>query len=180
MTAHPVPSDFDARTNATFEALMWALSRPGQIRSLPGPGPGLAHVIDALIDRECAVFCDTPALSAHAIQTGASAVAIGAADHVFLANPLTPALLRDLRLGSDLHPEEGATLIVAAQLDAGVPVRLTGPGVEGHVDVRLGGFPPELWPLRAQIMRYPMGFEMFLIDGARVLGLPRSTFVEVL
>ena len=29
-------------------------------------------------------------------------------------------------------------------------------------------------------MRYPMGFEIFLVDGARILGVPRSTVVEVL
>jgi alpha-D-ribose 1-methylphosphonate 5-triphosphate synthase subunit PhnH len=29
-------------------------------------------------------------------------------------------------------------------------------------------------------MRYPMGFEVFLVDGDRVLGLPRTTAVEVI
>lgn len=178
MTAHPTPSDFDTQTNATYDALMWALSRPGLFRSLPGSG--LAQIIDALIDRECAVFCDTPDLTAHAVRAGADPVGVGAADHVFLTQPLAFNLLHDLRLGSDLHPEDGATLVAFAKFGEGHALRLTGPGVEGHVDVKIGGLPAEVWQLRAQIMRYPMGFEMFLIDGARVLGLPRSTRIEVL
>jgi alpha-D-ribose 1-methylphosphonate 5-triphosphate synthase subunit PhnH len=107
-------------------------------------------------------------------------VGLGAADHVFLSHPLTVNLLHDLRLGSDLHPEDGATLVVTAKIGEGDALRLTGPGVDGQVDVTIGGVPKQVWQVRAQIMRYPMGFEMFVIDGARVLGLPRSTRIEVL
>jgi alpha-D-ribose 1-methylphosphonate 5-triphosphate synthase subunit PhnH len=89
-------------------------------------------------------------------------------------------MLRDLRQGSDLHPEEGATLVLAATLGEGQALRLTGPGVDGLVDVKIGGLPDGFWDMRRDVMRYPMGFEIFLIDGARVLGLPRSTAVEVL
>lgn len=34
----PVPDAFEVRTNATFEALLWALSRPGTLQDLPAPG----------------------------------------------------------------------------------------------------------------------------------------------
>ena len=85
MTAHPVPSDFEARTNATYEALMWALSRPGLIRHMPDAGQ--AGVIEALLDRECKVHCADPALAPIVARTGAALVAPDNADHLFFNKP---------------------------------------------------------------------------------------------
>lgn len=178
MQTAPVPSEFETRTNATYDALMWALSRPGLIRDLPAPGA--EGLIDALIDRECAVHAGSPDLCAYAAQTGAAIVPLAKADHVILPDAQTPAMLRDLRQGSDMHPEEGATLILMATLGTGQALRLTGPGVDGHIDVRVDGLADGFWQMRRDVMRYPMGFEIFLIDGSRVMGLPRSTTVEVL
>lgn len=178
MQTAPVPSEFETRTNATYDALMWALSRPGVIRDLPAPG--VEGLIDALIDRECAVHAGSPALCAYAARTGAAIVALAKADHVILPADQTPAMLRALRQGSDLHPEDGATLILEATLGTGQALRLTGPGVDGQIDVRVAGLCDGFWQMRRDVMRYPIGFEIFLIDGSRVMGLPRSTTVEVL
>jgi alpha-D-ribose 1-methylphosphonate 5-triphosphate synthase subunit PhnH len=178
MPAHPVPSDAEARSNATFEALMWALARPGLIRDLPCPGQ--EQIVEALIDRESAVHCVDPALASAVARTGAASVGPEAAGHVFAGVLDTAAILRSLRCGSDLYPDEGATLVAAANLGGGAAVRLTGPGIDGSVALTIGGLPDGFWQIRAEVMRYPMGFEVFLIDGARVLGLPRSTRVEVL
>ncbi|MBQ2259766.1 MAG: phosphonate C-P lyase system protein PhnH [Loktanella sp.] len=178
MTAPPTPSDFEAETNATYAALMWALSRPGLIGHLPGTGQ--AQIITALIDRESAVHCTDPALAAFAARAGAALVDMDAADHVFARDLAQADLLRDLRCGSDLYPEDGATLVINADLSVGTALRLTGPGIDGAVDLSIGGLPDGFWAERARIMRYPMGFEIFLIDGSRVLGLPRSTQIEVL
>lgn len=177
MQAIPVPSPAETLANATFEALMWALSRPGLSRDLPQPGH--AALVEALIDRECAVFCEDPALAQQVARTGAALVDLPRADHVFLTTPDT-ALLRQLRMGSDLHPEAGATLVLPVTLDRGQRLRLTGPGVDGAVDIRVDGLPEGFWAERAHVMRYPMGFDLFLTDGPRVLGVPRSTKAEVL
>ncbi len=177
MSLHPTPSEFEARTNATYAALMWALSRPGLVRDLPGTGQ--AQIAEALIDRECAVHCNDPELAAHCARAGAQLVAPAEADHVFLDGAVTPGLVESLRCGSDLYPEDGATLIVDADLTSGAPLRLTGPGIDGALTVTVGGLPDGFWADRARAARYPMGFELFLLDGARVMGLPRSTKVEV-
>lgn len=58
--ATPQPDAFEIRTNATFEALMWALSRLGSLQHLPSPD--VATIGEALIDRECRVFSDDPGL----------------------------------------------------------------------------------------------------------------------
>lgn len=178
MTAHPTPSEFESRTNATYSALMWALSRPGVICDLPEHGQ--AQIIAALIDRESAVHCTDAALSRVIARTGAEIVEMDAADHVFAESLPEAGWLGRLCCGSDLYPEDGATLVLTADLSGGVPVRLTGPGVDGAVVVTVGGIPDGFWSERTRIMRYPMGFELFLIDGHRVLGVPRSTQVEVL
>ncbi|MEO1538133.1 MAG: phosphonate C-P lyase system protein PhnH [Pseudomonadota bacterium] len=175
---HPQPSDFETLTNATFDALMWALSRPGLLRQLPEPG--MAGMVDALIDRECRVFAASEALELRAARSGAEIVDVAEADHVFIDAISDLGLLDQLSLGSDLYPETGATLVMPAQFGGGSALRLTGPGVDGEVIVRVDGLYPAFWEKRRNVMRYPMGFELFLIDGDRVLGLPRSTNVEVL
>ncbi len=155
---------------------MWALSRPGLIRELPDPGQ--AGTVEALIDRECRVFCADPALDPAVARSGATPVAAELADHLFYDTLPGLACLAQINLGSDLYPETGATLVCAATLGHGTRLRLTGPGCNGAVDVAIDGLPAGFWETRARLMRYPMGFELFLIDGPRVLGVPRSCQVE--
>ncbi len=173
---HPQPSEHEVGSNATFEALMWALSRPGQIRRLPEPGP--EGIVDALIDRECRVFASDEKTVARAARAGAEIVAPNEADHVFAGDLSDASLLTRVPLGSDLHPENGATLVVNATFGTGEKLRLSGSGVDGAVTIAIGGLPSDFWARRRAVSRYPMGFELFLIDGHQVLGIPRSTQVE--
>lgn len=178
MTAHPTPTEFETRSNATYEALMWALSRPGLPRHLPAHG--MTQIIDALIDRECAVHCADLVHSQVAEASGATQSTLDNADHVFIENLTNAELLKQLRCGSDLYPEDGATLICGGRMGGGQRLRLTGPGCNGPVEIEIAGLPEGFWQTRAQVMRYPMGFEVFLVDGDKILGIPRSTLVEVL
>ncbi|MEM9474244.1 MAG: phosphonate C-P lyase system protein PhnH [Pseudomonadota bacterium] len=172
--ASPSPSPAELRSNAAFEALLWALSRPGQLRALGGEGA----IVEALIDRECTVYATDPAVARGAERLGAALVGAGEADYVFAGALPSTALLGELKQGSDLHPEGGATLILAAGFMAGDRLRLSGPGVDGALSVTVGGVPAGFWARRTQLMRYPMGFDIFLCDGAQVMGVPRSTAVE--
>jgi len=176
----PLPDAFETRTNATFEALMWALSRPGTAQTLPAPGAG--GVVEALIDRECRVYCDDPALADLVSATGAALVDAAHADHAFLslADAAGLRVLDQIQIGSALYPDAGATVVAPARLGEGPRLRLTGPGIETAAEVRLGGLAPDLWARRAARCRYPTGFDLFLICGAVVIGLPRSTAIEVL
>lgn len=177
MIAHPLPSVLETRCNAAFKAVMWALSRPGVVRDLPEPGMG--QILEALIDRECAVHCADPMLADMAARRGAIAVAIEEADHVFVAD-IMEDLPGRLRRGSDLYPEDGATLIAPAILGHGSRLRLSGPGVNGDLVIAVGGILAGFWQCRTRETRYPTGFEILLIDGVRLLGVPRTTMVEVL
>lgn len=176
----PVPDAFETRTNATFEAMMWALSRPGTVQLLPSPG--MAGIAEALVDRECRVFCDDVALAERVASFGAARVAVGLADHAFLSLSEGAGLerLAQVPVGSDLYPDAGATVVAAARFGTGQAVRLTGPGIETRADIAVDGLAEGLWRLRAARCRYPAGFDLFLICGSSVIGLPRSTRIEVL
>jgi alpha-D-ribose 1-methylphosphonate 5-triphosphate synthase subunit PhnH len=177
LAATPIPDAFETRTNAAFEALMWALSRPGTVQSLPEPG--IAGIAEALIDRECRVFCDDPALTVQIAAFGAALVPVALADHAFLS-VLDCDRLAQVPVGSDLYPDAGATVLAPAQFGSGQRLRLTGPGIETSLEISIAGVEAGVWPLRAARCRYPAGFDLFFIDGAQVLGVPRSTTIEVL
>ncbi len=176
----PVRNTSEARANATYEALMWALARPGKIRHLPDTDS--FALAEALVDRECRVFASDARLAERTAATGACLTPAGEADHAFLAleTPAGLAALRELPTGSPMYPDDGATVFASAEIGSGRGLRLSGPGVEGEVEIQIGGIPDEVWAIRSARCLYPTGFELFLIDGDRVIGLPRSTMIEVL
>jgi alpha-D-ribose 1-methylphosphonate 5-triphosphate synthase subunit PhnH len=178
LTAVPMPDAFETRTNATFEALMWALSRPGTVQNLPAPG--MTGIAEALLDRECRVFCDDPALADRIATFGAAQVALPLADHCFFSLDSGLDRLAQVAVGSALYPDDGATLVAEARFGTGQRLRLTGPGIETFVEVALDRIAPGFWAMRAALCHYPAGFDLFLICGAQVIGLPRSTTIEVL
>ncbi|MBO6776535.1 MAG: phosphonate C-P lyase system protein PhnH [Marinibacterium sp.] len=176
MLAPPAPSLAETRDNIAFDALLWALSRPGLPRDLPEPGEG--SIITALLDRECLVYSADPLLMPEIMRTGAELADIGKADHVFLGAMTTSDSLADIAIGSDYYPDDGATVIIRASIGSGPAIGLVGPGVDGVVTPQLDGLPDGFWKARAARLRYPMGFDLFFVDGARVVGVPRSTTIE--
>jgi alpha-D-ribose 1-methylphosphonate 5-triphosphate synthase subunit PhnH len=171
-----LPDAAETRCNTVFEALMWAMARPGQVRDMGEPG--LAPVIEALIDRECVVHTDSATLSQLVASTGATPGTIEMADHLFHESLDIEALV-SVRCGSALYPDDGATVVLQAAHGSGARVRLSGPGVDGACDITLA-VPPAFWSLRAMLCAYPEGFDLLLVDARAVIGIPRSTHVEVL
>lgn len=175
-----LPTDEDMRTNATFDALMWALARPGRLQSLPFPG--LLALAESLLDRECSFFCSDARLKAEIAGTGANAVALHQAEYVFapIAEHADISPLSAMLSGNLLYPDASATIFAEAQIGSGTRLRLTGPGVNGSIDIAIGGVHPDFWALRAEAIRYPLGWDIYLTDGANLIGIPRSTKIEVL
>lgn len=176
----PLRGEDEIRDNAAFEAILWALSRPGDVRHLPEPGP--RTILLALIDRECRVHADDPVIAGLAVQTGATLAPLHEACHVFLQlNPgADAARLAALKTGSALYPDEGATVVTEARLGEGQRLRLSGPGIETTREIAVAGLPQGFFALRNDLCRYPLGFDLFIADGSKVMGLPRSTRIEVL
>ncbi len=175
----PLPDAAEARDNATFAAILAALSRPGTVHRMPEPGP--APLVEALLDRECRAWADTAPVEAMIRDSGATVVPFELAGHLFLKLDTDAALARLARaaVGDPLYPDEGATVVVPARIGEGPELRLSGPGVDGTARLRAGGLHPGLWPLRAGLCRYPLGIEMIFLDGDRIAAIPRSTTVEV-
>lgn len=177
MLATPEPSVTEADANTAFDALLWALSRPGIPRKLPSAGE--ACIIRALLDRECRAHSADPLLVSMIMQTGAEVTDIDLADHVFLGAAPSLEAFDQVALGSDLYPDDGATVFVRGRIAQGPGVRMRGPGVDGSLMLQLSGLPNGFWQRRTERLRYPMGFDLFILDGAAVVGIPRSTEVEV-
>ena len=167
-----MPAPLDLVDAAAFAAILGALARPGTIHDLPEPGEGA--VLAALLDRECRVHA-APALQDAVARTGARLVPLERCDHAVLGGE-APAW-DAIPIGSQLHPEGGATVILRARL-AGPRLRLTGPGVDGAREVRCD-LAPGLIASRTRAP-YPLGFDLLMIDGLRLMGLTRSTTLEVL
>lgn len=170
----------ERHAHQAFEALMRALAKPGTPARLPEPGlPGLA---DSLLDLEVSFFTSNPALDRRLAQTGARRVPAEDADYLFFPRlddrALDTAILANK--GDPLYPDRAATLFIEADIGSGIGLTLLGPGIRGVRETRIGGITPAFWDKRSAACRYPLGWDVFFIDGVHIMGLPRSTEVEVL
>lgn len=170
----------EQRVHQTFETLMWALAEPGSVRKLPRPG--LEDIAEALVDIEVTIFTPDPRLMGQLRRTGATQTVASEADYLFIpgSDAFLPDIVVEARTGEPLYPDRAATIVLGADIGSGEKLRLTGPGVDGTCEVLLGGPPAAFWDIRARICRYPLGWDVFFVDGVHVMGLPRSTVVEVL
>jgi alpha-D-ribose 1-methylphosphonate 5-triphosphate synthase subunit PhnH len=174
-------SPADARQHATFTALLWALSYPGRPARLPAGGPdALAAIGESLVDLEAGFFTPDADLAAKLARTGGRAMRPATAPYQFYPRLGRPELdlLAAAPLGTYAAPDLGATLVIGCALGRGARLSLRGPGIVGACEVAVDGLPGELWALRA-IARPPLGWDIFLVSADAVLGLPRTTAVEV-
>lgn len=180
-------TESEIRAHDTFEALMWALSRPGRPRTLPKtarPGVlgGMGLIGEALLDLETCFWTPDPELAQDLARSGARQLSPDLAGYVFLpvVDEAGLAVVSAASVGTMAAPDEAATLVLGCLLGAGVTLRLHGPGVDGQAYVALSGIPQRFWSLRRQRRRYPLGWDILLVDCRRVVGLPRSTEIEVM
>ena len=178
MLSSPTRSLAEVQANTSFAALLWATSRPGIPQVLPSRDE--VPVIEALLDHECKAYAADPILMPELLRVGAQISEIDEADYVFLGELRSLDPLQEVRTGSDLYPDKAALVIARARIGSGQELRLTGPGVDNEVTLRISGLPDGFWQQRNVLMRYPKGFDLILLDGVNVIAVPRSTIVEVL
>ena len=181
MSLSLLPTADDSRTNATFDELMWALSRPGLIRTLPFAG--FETLAESLLDRECTFFvANDTVLDQRLADTGARRTTLDKAEYVFssLGTESEVKALSTLRIGSLPYPDEAATLFAPATIGSGQALRLSGPGIKDALTLEVDGIDPSFWAMRKKAIRYPLGWDLYLIDADRLIGLPRSKKIEVL
>ncbi|MEY4529463.1 MAG: phosphonate lyase system protein PhnH [Deinococcota bacterium] len=173
-------TDFEAKTHATFERLMWAFSYPGRVQELKlkPSETGFMAIAEALLDLENSAWTNKLELEQKIRATGAKIKSLEQAQYVFCTEFPTLDLLRVIRRGTPLEPETSATLILAAKLETGQNVRLSGAGIQGSLEAQID-VPLEFWAMRDEVLAYPIGWDVLIVDGNKVLGLPRTTRIEV-
>jgi alpha-D-ribose 1-methylphosphonate 5-triphosphate synthase subunit PhnH len=183
--ANPV---FD--TQAIFRGLMDALSRPGTpvdlARSGLQPPEGLsaaaAATVLSLADHDTPVWLaggkTHVAARWLAFHAGAPATSdAGEASFAVINGAAATPLLKDFPAGDERYPDRSATVIVECSgLEGGAPVTLSGPGIRGSVVIAPTGLHAGFWAeIISNAQRYPLGIDLLLAAGSRVIGLPRST-----
>ena len=181
-------------TQAVFRTLLDALSRPGTVGTvgnlLPQARAARAELAAfaamlALCDYATPVWLarpDTALASALRFHTGAPLVddpADAAFAYVHEADAL-PAL-ESFALGAAESPEQSVTLLIRVEsLAGGTPVVLSGPGIQHTVSIAPRGLPDHFWRERATLAPlFPCGIDCYLVCGATLIGLPRTTRAEV-
>ena len=168
----------EALTRETFLALMWAFSYPGRVHALPEANPYQA-IADTLLDLETSYFSPDDSLAFYLARTGARALTPDRAAYHFYPT-LDETLLEVVEtaaVGTMLFPEEAATLIVGARFGEGLTFRLQGPGLPPATPrlIRIAGVPRAFWQVRANANQYPLGWDIYLVNGMQVIGIPRTT-----
>ena len=176
----PLYTAAEAQSRETFLALMWALSYPGRVHQLPREVDAFTLIAETLLDLETSYFTPDESLGAILANTGAHArQASDAAYHFY--EQLTETTLSNVRqasIGTILYPDTAATLVMGCILNNGTEFVLSGLGVNGQQMLQIGGLPHAFWTMRETACKYPLGWDVFLVDGQQVIGLPRSTRVE--
>lgn len=178
----PIYDAAEKRTRETFLALMWSLSYPGKVHHLPeDERDSFVLIAETLLDLETTYTTHDEILEAFIATTGTRRAEIDRAAYVFYPT-LTEADLEALKhanTGTIFYPDESATLILGAKLKVGDAMNLTGPGIKAETSLQIGGLPTAFWELRQRVIRYPLGWDVLLVDGRQVIGLPRTTVIEM-
>lgn len=180
---HPRMSEPEARMHATFQALMWSLSYPGRVHILPTGGrQAFLAIAETLIDLETSFFTPDGDLLRQLARTGARPQPADKAQYHFYPQlrPSDLALLREAPRGSYAYPDESATLVIGCSMHNGRRLRLRGPGIADGILVEIAQVPDEFWQLRTQLLQYPLGWDVFFVAGDWIVGLPRTSLMEVL
>ncbi|MER7083732.1 alpha-D-ribose 1-methylphosphonate 5-triphosphate synthase subunit PhnH [Saccharopolyspora kobensis] len=189
MTASLAPR----QAQQVFRTVLDALSRPGEVLRLPAISieirrpisieiastrvPAALLPVLALADLETPVHVDGWA-DVVRTQTSAPIVERTGARLAALLEPVED--LAGFPVGSAGAPEEAALVALAVRgFGDGPALRLSGPGVPGHRELRVSGLPADFAERRRELIDFPAGFDLLLVapDG-EVVGLPRSTRVE--
>lgn len=169
-----------------FRAVLDAMARPGQIRTIPAVSPpsplcdAAAAVLLTLVDHETPLALDPavePARGWIAFHTGAPIVP---ASNAMFAMSLSLPDLSVLPNGTDETPETAATVILqVASLSAGPGFILQGPGLKDARTMNIDGLPQDfavIW--QANHKRFPRGIDLILCAGNQLTALPRSVTVR--
>ncbi|MFL9899890.1 phosphonate C-P lyase system protein PhnH [Paraburkholderia fungorum] len=181
-------------TQAVFRTLLDALSRPGsvgvvenvlpEVRATRAELAAFAALL-TLCDYATPVWLaqpDTALSSALRFHTGAPLVnEPGQAAFAYIHDASAMPVLESFALGAAESPEQSVTLLIRVEaLTGGVPVVLSGPGIQHTATIAPLGLPEHFWRERAALAPlFPCGIDCYLVCGNTLIGLPRTTQAKV-
>ncbi|MFC0401207.1 phosphonate C-P lyase system protein PhnH [Paraburkholderia rhizosphaerae] len=186
-------------TQAVFRTLLDVLSRPGTTGTVSDVLPALdaagAHrpaadraafaALLTLCDFSTPVWLaqpDAPLASALRFHTGAPLVDTPrSAAFAYLHDPAAMPALESFALGEPESPETAVTLLIrVTALTGGAPLTLRGPGIETTQTIAPASLPERFWCERAELAPlFPCGIDCYFVCGDALIGLPRTTQVEL-
>jgi alpha-D-ribose 1-methylphosphonate 5-triphosphate synthase subunit PhnH len=188
-------------TQAVFRTLLDVLSRPGTIgavsdvlpalnanatnRRQPAADRAAFAALLTLCDFSTPVWlaqADAPLASALRFHTGAPLVDTPQhAAFAYVHDAAAMPALERFAPGDPESPETSATLLIrVASLTSGTPLTLRGPGIESTRSIAPGGLPERFWLERAELAPlFPCGIDCYFVCGDTLMGLPRTTQVEL-
>jgi alpha-D-ribose 1-methylphosphonate 5-triphosphate synthase subunit PhnH len=179
-------------SQAAFRALMDALARPGDIKTLrgadaPAPlAPASAALIKSLADFETPVWLDDTFAAAPAVadwirfHTGAPLTRDPQqAAFALVADAAALPDFAQFAQGSAEYPDRSTTLIVQITDFAGDAFTLAGPGIKTMRTFAAEPLPADFAArLAANRDLFPRGIDLVLVAGDRIAALPRSVRIS--
>jgi alpha-D-ribose 1-methylphosphonate 5-triphosphate synthase subunit PhnH len=183
-------------SQAVFRVALHALSHPGLPLDMPlyagAPQQGhlpAAHLLLSLLDADTPVWL-SPILAASdaahwlRFHTGCMVIADPSqAQFCWMAQGDAWPLLSQLRQGTDDWPDRSATCVIEVDgLEGDAPNwLLQGPGIEGQRHLKVRGLRVDFeaqWQLNQG--SFPCGVDVFFVSSTKIVGLPRTTRLELL
>jgi alpha-D-ribose 1-methylphosphonate 5-triphosphate synthase subunit PhnH len=193
---------FDSQ--ATFRALLDAMSRPGTISQVPriaytavprGFCAPAMSILKTLCDHRVSFSVAGAQVNPEWIRylevnLAAPHATVESADYVLFDGAAYDAGFAKLRLGSPEYPESSATALLFISRLSQDPyesegpacdLEFSGPGVKGTVRLSVTGLDPAYAVEREKVNRaFPLGIDILLVDPeGRVAGVPRTSSVEI-
>jgi len=179
---------------ASFRVLLDVLARPGTTRSIDvaldddaqrqWPAAAFAAML-TLADFSTPVWLQQPDEAlAQAIRFHTGAPLVDESRRAAFAYIEEPAKMPSLDLfshGTPEAPQHSATLLIrVAALDGGRPLTLSGPGIRSSIRIAPAGIVESFWHERTALSaQAPCGIDCYFFCGRSVIGVPRTTHVEL-
>lgn len=195
-------TDVARDSQAVFRQALHALSHPGLIVPVAHDcaipehaNPGSAVLLLALLDADSRLWL-SPSLSHSAAQSwivfhsNCSVVQHAAdADFAWVAHLSELPTLQDFHPGTDEYPDHSTTIVLdvaGLNTETGTQTALTlsGPGIEQTHQLLIDSIPADQiaafiaqWELNHA--QFPKGIDIFMADFSHLVGLPRTTHIEM-
>jgi alpha-D-ribose 1-methylphosphonate 5-triphosphate synthase subunit PhnH len=181
-------------SQATYRVLLKALTHPGKCHPFNDKANTDDHLLlqisSCLMDHEVtfAMTGQWTDITGRLIadRTGSQMTDWHMADFILINGGTSHGRAEEAQRGTLTYPDKGATLIYCIENEwmtsvAGTAqVRLSGPGIEHPFTPQLEGLEVDEYHLLRHINSdYPLGVDAFVLKDNSVMGLPRSTRIEV-